>query len=186
MPSNQSGINDDELNRMIANLQQGQRSVGSTPTSTISPANTTGGNVIPGEKVVRPPAQVGGTNNPVSNLFNQPASNDTKIDPAKPINLSDAGDNNQISGNMTANGGSAPSDLEEIRHQAIVELRPLVDKLNLPPEDKFDTLLLLIRTTDDSSLIPAAHTAAMSIADDTRRAQALLDVIKEIDFFGRK
>ena len=186
MPSNQSGINDDELNRMIANLQQGQRGAGSTPTSTTSPANTTGGNVIPGEKVVQPPAQAGGANNPVSNLFNQPVSNDTKIDPAKPINLSDAGDNSHIGGNMTASDGNVSSNLEEIRHQAIVELRPLVDKLNLPPEDKFDTLLLLIRTTDDSSLIPAAHTAAMSITDDTRRAQALLDVIKEIDFFGRK
>ena len=54
----------------------------------------------------------------------------------------------------------------------------MVDKLDLPPEDKFDTLLLLIRTTDDSSLIPAAHEAAKAIADDTRRAQALLDIIK--------
>ena len=28
MPSNQSGINDDELNQMIANLQRGQRGAG--------------------------------------------------------------------------------------------------------------------------------------------------------------
>ena len=198
MPSNQSGINDDELNQMIANLQRGQRGAGPAAAPT---TNATGDNVIPGEKVIQPPVQrtetsaVGNkVNNPVNDIFNQPVVDDnTKIDPAKPINLSEAGNNNN--GNVkkvapatpiTNNATPNMSGLEEIRRQAIVELRPLVDKLDLPAEDKFDTLLLLIRTTDDSSLIPAAHTAAMNIADDARRAQALLDVIKEIDFFGRK
>ena len=78
------------------------------------------------------------------------------------------------------------SNPEDIKRQAITELRPLVDQLDLPAEDKFDALLLLIRTTDDSTLIPAAHEAAKGIADGSRRAQALLDVIKEIDFLGRK
>lgn len=198
MPSNQSGINDDELNQMIANLQRGQRGVGPAAAPT---TNATGDNVIPGEKVIQPPVRrtetgaVGNkVNNPVNNIFNQPVVDDnTKIDPAKPINLSEAGDNNGSNATEAAsatpatnNAASNISGLEEIRRQAIVELRPLVDKLDLPAEDKFDTLLLLIRTTDDSSLIPAAHTAAMNIADDARRAQALLDVIKEIDFFGRK
>jgi len=197
MPSNQSGINDDELNQMIANLQHGQRGAGPAAAPT---TNAMGGNVIPGEKVIQPPAQPNGTNvpvggsaNPVNDLFNQSTDNNTKVDPAKPINLSEAGNNNgsnatEAASAVPATNSAVPSmsGLEEIRRQAIVELRPLVDKLDLPAEDKFDTLLLLIRTTDDSSLIPAAHTAAMNIADDTRRAQALLDVIKEIDFFGRK
>lgn len=76
------------------------------------------------------------------------------------------------------------SSLESIKRDALTELRPLVDKLNLSPEDKFDTLLLIIRSTDDKTLVPQAHEAAKMIEDDSRRAEALLDVIKEIDYFS--
>ena len=75
-------------------------------------------------------------------------------------------------------------ELDGVKSQAISELRPLVDKLTLPPEEKFDTYLLLIRSTDDKSLIAPAHEAAREITDETRRAQALLDIIKEIDFLS--
>lgn len=73
-------------------------------------------------------------------------------------------------------------DLDSIKKDALSELRPLVDKLNVAPEEKFDTYLLLIRSTDDQSLIGPAHEAARSITDEARRAQALLDIIKEIDY----
>jgi hypothetical protein len=75
-------------------------------------------------------------------------------------------------------------DLDTIKKDALSELRPLVDKLNVSPEEKFDTYLLLIRSTDDHSLIAPAHDAARSIADEARRAQALLDIIKEIDYLS--
>ena len=76
------------------------------------------------------------------------------------------------------------SDLESIKKDAIVALRPLVDKLTLAPEEKFDTYLLLLRSTDDKALIAPANEAAKAIADETRRAQALLDIIKEIDYLS--
>jgi hypothetical protein len=75
-------------------------------------------------------------------------------------------------------------NLESIKKDALIELRPLVDKLNLAPEEKFDIYLLLLRSTDDKTLIAPAHAAAQNIADETRRAQALLDVIKEIDYLS--
>jgi hypothetical protein len=82
----------------------------------------------------------------------------------------------------------APSNgeggLESIKHDALNELRPLVDKLNVSPEEKFDTYLLLIRSTDDVALIAPAHDAAQGITDEARRAQALLDIIKEIDYLS--
>jgi hypothetical protein len=74
--------------------------------------------------------------------------------------------------------------LEGIKKDALNELRPLVDKLNVSSEEKFDTYLLLLRSTDDKSLIAPAHEAAKGISDETRRAQALLDVIKEIDYLS--
>jgi hypothetical protein len=76
--------------------------------------------------------------------------------------------------------------LSELKKSALEELRPLVTKLNLPPDEKFDTLLLIIRSTDDKSLLAPAHEAAKLIVDETRRAQALLDIIKEIDYFGEQ
>lgn len=79
---------------------------------------------------------------------------------------------------------SAPGNLDTIKKDALSELRPLVDKLNVAPEEKFDTYLLLIRSTDDQSLIAPAHEAARSITDEARRAQALLDIIKEIDYLS--
>jgi len=80
-----------------------------------------------------------------------------------------------------AGGGS----LEAIKQQALGELRPLVDKLDVAPEEKFDTYLLLLRSTDDKDLIAPAHDAAAAIQDEARRAQALLDIIKEIDFLSQ-
>jgi hypothetical protein len=78
------------------------------------------------------------------------------------------------------------SELDGLKASALEELRPLVGKLNLPAEERFDTLLLIIRSTDDQSLLAQAHDAAKEITDDSRRAQALLDVIKEIDYFSSK
>ena len=76
------------------------------------------------------------------------------------------------------------SDLDSIKADALSELRPLVDKLEVSPEEKFDTYLLLLRSTDDQSLIGPAHEAARAIVDEARRAQALLDIIKEIDYLS--
>ena len=78
------------------------------------------------------------------------------------------------------------TDLDGIKNNALQELRPLIDRVDLPAEEKFDTYLLLIRSTDDSSLIGPAHAAAQNIADEKRKAEALLDIIKEIDYLSRK
>ncbi len=77
---------------------------------------------------------------------------------------------------------STSNDLNVVKQDALNELRPLVDKLDVSPEEKFDTYLLLLRSTDDRDLIAPAHEAAKNIVDEARRAQALLDIIKEIDF----
>jgi hypothetical protein len=78
----------------------------------------------------------------------------------------------------------ANDNLDSIKKSALVELRPLVDKLDLLPEEKFDIYLLMLRSTDDKSLIAPAHETARGIADESKRAQALLDIIKEIDYLS--
>jgi hypothetical protein len=79
---------------------------------------------------------------------------------------------------------ASTNDLDAIKQDALSELRPLVDKLDVNPEEKFDTYLLLLRSTDDKSLISPAFAAARLITDEARRAQALLDIIKEIDYLS--
>lgn len=78
----------------------------------------------------------------------------------------------------------ASDDLTSIKRDALTDLRPLVEKLDLAPEEKFDTYLLLLRSSDDKALIAPAYASARNIADETRRAQALLDIIKEIDYLS--
>ena len=88
---------------------------------------------------------------------------------------------NQDTETPTANAG-----LDSIKNKALDELRPLIDRATLPAEEKFDTYLMLIRSTDDASLIEPAHEAAQAITDETRKAEALIDIIKEIDYLSKK
>jgi len=76
------------------------------------------------------------------------------------------------------------NDLQVVKKQALSELVPILDKLNLPPEEKFDIYLLVIRATDDTSLVAPAHEVAKQIMDDTRRAQALYEIVKEVDYLA--
>lgn len=77
-------------------------------------------------------------------------------------------------------------NLDDVKKDAILQLRPLIDHIDLPAEEKFDTYLLLIRSTDDATLIAPAHLAAQNISDEKRKAEALLDIIKEIDYLSKK
>jgi len=92
--------------------------------------------------------------------------------------------NSSVAPSVESAAPTQNSDLETIKQDALKELRPLVDKLDVSPEEKFDTYLLLLRSTDDAKLIAPAFAAARGIADETRRAQALLDTIKEIDYLS--
>jgi len=85
---------------------------------------------------------------------------------------------------MGAAINATTGDLESIKKDALLELRPLVDKLDLAADEKFDIYLLLLRSTDDKTLIAPAHKAAASIPDESKKAQALLDIIKEIDYLS--
>jgi hypothetical protein len=77
------------------------------------------------------------------------------------------------------------SDLLELKHAALQALSPLVSKLNLEPEERFRTLMMLIQESDDHSLLSEAHAAALAIQDEQKRAQALFDLVNEINYFTK-
>lgn len=119
----------------------------------------------------------------------QPQPDDAPKDqPVQPQAADEAPATPTITPTLTIEPPASPKhvrgELDDLKKATLEELRPLVTKLNLPPEEKFDTLLLIIRSTDDTSLLDPAHETAKLIPDEARRAQALLDIIKEIDYFS--
>lgn len=160
-PQAQQPISDDqELAKVLAGINQQANDAAATPApedpSGVEPTTDTG-------TIADVPAEELGTTAPV-------------VDPITPLPAPAA--------DTSAVAPVVSSDLESIKQDALSELRPLVDKLNVSAEEKFDTYLLLLRSTDDQALIAPAHEAARSITDEARRAQALLDIIKEIDYLS--
>lgn len=87
----------------------------------------------------------------------------------------------------TSDSSPAPSsELMDIKRSALEELSPLIDKLDQTPEEKTMTLLMMIQATDDQSLIGSVFNAAKDIKDDKKRAQAMLDIVNEINYFTNK
>lgn len=80
----------------------------------------------------------------------------------------------------------ASDDLEEIKKQALAQLSPLVSKLDQSPEDKHKTLLMMIQSADNEDLLPEAYENAQKITDDTLKAEALLSIVNEINYFSQK
>ncbi|HSX06212.1 MAG TPA: hypothetical protein VLG92_00640 [Candidatus Saccharimonadia bacterium] len=78
------------------------------------------------------------------------------------------------------------SNLLSLKQQALAQLEPLVDQLDQTPEEKFRTTMMLIQSTDNHGLIQDAYATAQSITDEKVRAQALLDVINEINYFTQQ
>lgn len=74
-------------------------------------------------------------------------------------------------------------DLLELKTQALNQLSPLIQHLDQTPEERFRTTMMLIQSTDNKSLLKNAYNAANEITDDKIRAQALLDVVNEINYF---
>ncbi len=78
------------------------------------------------------------------------------------------------------------NDLLGLKQQALQQLSPLIDHLDQSPEEKFRTTMMMIQANDDQSLIKNAYASAQEITDEKVRAQALLDVVNEINYFTQK
>lgn len=81
---------------------------------------------------------------------------------------------------------SANNDLLAIKQQALTALSPLVGHLDQAPEEKFRTTMMLIQASDNHEMIGEAYAAAQQITDEKVKAQALLDVVNEINYFTQQ
>lgn len=172
--SNQTGSDDAEIAKVLAGVNEQIEKDANTPTGLHfeeTPANTP--STAQQASPVTPPPSLA----PLTDDTTGPA-----LPPVPPITPSEPATTSPVTATDDLQQGDPA--LEGIKKDALNELRPLVDKLNVSAEEKFDTYLLLLRSTDDKSLIAPAHEAAKAISDEARRAQALLDIIKEIDYLS--
>lgn len=86
----------------------------------------------------------------------------------------------------TATQPVGDDSLLDIKQQALQHLSPLVQHIDQPADEKFKTTMMMIQASDDKTLIPVAYEAAKQIEDDKARAQALLDLINEINYFTQQ
>jgi hypothetical protein len=93
-----------------------------------------------------------------------------------------------FSGSSSATPAAPVNDDEllSIKQQALQHLSPLVGQLDQDPEEKFHTTMRIIQASDNHTLIKDAFDAATQIPDEKARAQALLDVVNEINYFTRQ
>ncbi len=81
---------------------------------------------------------------------------------------------------------NTPHELIDIKQKALSQLSPLVGHLEQSPEEKFRTTMMMIQASDDQGLIQVAYEAAGQIQDEKVRAQALLDIVNEINYFTQQ
>lgn len=92
----------------------------------------------------------------------------------------------QPAANAPAVSADQANNLLAIKQQALQNLTPLIDKLDQTPEDKFRTMMMLLQASDNPELVKNAYDAAQAITDEKVKAQALLDVVNEINYFTQK
>lgn len=119
------------------------------------------------------------------------SANDNTVSSA-PV-LTTPSSTNMATGETPAPTPSAPSptqatdpdtdQLLTIKQQALQQLSPLVSHLDQTPEEEFRTTMMMIQGSDNHELIQQAYDAAQKISDEKTRAQALLDVVNEINYF---
>ena len=75
------------------------------------------------------------------------------------------------------------SDLGAVKTKALTDLRPLVDKVEMTPEEKFKIYKEIIVSTKDKAAVEPAYETATRLTDEKEKAEALLYIVKTIDEF---
>jgi hypothetical protein len=103
--------------------------------------------------------------------------------PSEPMLPAGDADHPSQSDGSAADSSPESDELLALKQHALQQLSPLLNHLDQTPEEKFRTTMMMIQTTDNPDMIKTAYDAAQNITDDKVKAQALLDVINEINYF---
>ena len=98
-----------------------------------------------------------------------PSSSDTQAPEIKP----------------TSSPTSTSPDLDDLKQKALKDLTPLLGNLDQSPEEKYKTLMMVIQASDKQDLLKDAYEAAQKITDNAARADALVGILNEINYFSK-
>lgn len=73
---------------------------------------------------------------------------------------------------------SEKEELGEVRQAMMHDLFPLMDKVEMSAEKKYELYHEMLEATKDESMVPAAYDVVKGIADDKERAEALLYLLE--------
>lgn len=104
--------------------------------------------------------------------------------PPPPVNIPDSPSLGSDDSNPLKDATN--DDLVHVKEEALDELLPLIDKLDQTPEEHFKTLMMIIQASDNHTLIEKSFQVAQTIKDEKIRAQALLDIVNEINYFTQQ
>ena len=74
-----------------------------------------------------------------------------------------------------AHAAEKPTDMSDIEKEALKELYPLLDKVEMSAEEKFDICMKVAE--DDATAVSGALQAAKGITDEVAKANALLKIV---------
>lgn len=94
----------------------------------------------------------------------------------------DRQNNQDNKGNGRDGGGDAQSQLQRLKNRALDALLPVVEKTDQPAERKFEILMTAARSSGDPALLAKTLDAAQNISSDNQKADAILDVLNEINY----
>lgn len=75
-------------------------------------------------------------------------------------------------------------DLDRVKSMALSDLRPLLEKVDIPAEKKFIIYKDILELTEDKACIEPAYAAARQIADEKTKGEALVFIVECIDKLG--
>ncbi len=107
-------------------------------------------------------------------------------EPTSPPETDDQQQPSPMSMPVTQPPATPASDLDSIKQQALQQLSPLVSKLDQSPEERFKTLMMLIQASDNHDMLQEAYDCANQLTDEKVKAEALLAIVNEINYFTRE
>jgi len=108
--------------------------------------------------------------------------------PEPPMGSTPTADDQVIVDDQTTMSPLAPINAEHLagmKQQALDQLEPLIGHLDQSPEESFKTTMMMIQANDNHTLLEQALDQAKLITDDKERANAMLDIINEINYFSQ-
>lgn len=122
------------------------------------------------------------TSTPAEPQLSEPTQNDVT---APPYPVASAQTTDDSIDTSTPTPEINHEQLSSLKQEALGHLEGLSEHLGDNPEEVFKTTMQLIQANDNHTLLEKALKAAKEIKDDKVRAQAMLDIVNEINYFSQ-